>query len=83
MTCINYSTADCYFSFSLQEYFFDLMLGSSHIQSVLIGIKYQNCCGTFDVCLLVANSIGQIQSNKFVIYRPSNPLVTSPLNNID
>ena len=26
-----------------------LMSGSSHIGSILIGIKYQNCCRTLDV----------------------------------
>ena len=39
-----------------------LMHGSSHIRSVLIGIKYQNCCGISDVYLLVVISMGQIQS---------------------
>ena len=57
---------------------------SSHIQSVLIGVEYQNCCPTLDVYLLVAISIGQIQSKpiyKLVTYIPSSPLVTSPLSN--
>ena len=39
-----------------------LMRGSSHIRSVLIGVKYRNCCQTLDVYLLTAISIGQIQS---------------------
>ena len=38
------------------------MRGSSHIQSVLIGVEYQNCPQTLDVSLLKAFSIGQIQS---------------------
>ena len=38
------------------------MFGSSHIQSVLIGVKYQNCCRTLDVYLLFAIWMGQIQS---------------------
>ena len=38
-----------------------LMHRSSHIQSVLIGIKYHNCCRTLDVYLLFAILIGVIQ----------------------
>ena len=34
---------------------------SSHIQSVLIGVEYQNCCRTLDVYLLFAILIGVIQ----------------------
>ena len=30
------------------QYIFELMSGSSHIQSVLIGIKYRNYCRTLD-----------------------------------
>ena len=37
------------------------MRESSHIQSVLIGVEYRNCCRTLDVNLLVAISIGKIQ----------------------
>ena len=62
------------------------MRGLSHIRSVLIGIKYGNCRRTLDVYLLVAISIGQIQSKpiyKIVTYIPSSPLVTSPLSNFD
>ena len=47
------------------------MSGSSHIQSVLIGVEYRNCCPTLDVYLLFAISMGQIQSKliyKFVTY---------------
>ena len=40
------------------------MCGSSHIQSVLIGVEYQNCCRNLDVYLLVAISMGQIQSKQ-------------------
>ena len=57
------------------------MSASSHIQSVLIGIEYRNCGRTLDVYLLVAISIGQIQSKpiyKRVTYISSSPLVTSP-----
>ena len=40
---------------------FELMRGSSHIQSVLICIEYGNCCRTLDVgCFIIwirANSI--------------------------
>ena len=39
------------------------MSGSSHIRSILIGVKYQNCHQTLDVYLLVAISIGKIQYN--------------------
>ena len=35
------------------------MSGSSYIQSVLIGVEYQNCCRTLEVYLIMdgANSI--------------------------
>ena len=45
---------------------------SSHIQSVLIGVEYQNLCRTLDVYLLVAILMGQIQSKqiyKLVTYQ--------------
>jgi hypothetical protein len=38
-----------------------LMSGSSYIRSVLIGIKYRNCCRTLDVYLPFAIWLGQIQ----------------------
>ena len=38
------------------------MRGSSHIQSVLIDVEYQNYCQTLDVYLRFAIWIGQIQS---------------------
>ena len=62
------------------------MCGSSHIQSVLIGVEYRNCCQTLDVYLHVAILIGQIQSKpiyKLVTFIPSSPWVTSPLSNFD
>ena len=43
------------------------MRGLSHNQSILIGIKYENCRRTLDVYLLVAISIGQIQSKPIYI----------------
>ena len=39
-----------------------LMSGSSHIQSVLIGVEYLNCCLTSDVYLLSAILLRQIKS---------------------
>ena len=45
---------------------------SSHIPSVLIGIKYRNCRQTLDVYLILAIWMGQIQSTLiyiFVTYR--------------
>ena len=42
--------------------FLRLMSGSFHIQSVLIGVKYRNCCRTLDFYLLFAIWMGQIQS---------------------
>ena len=36
--------------------------GSSHIQSLLIGVEYRNCRQTLDVYLLFAIRMGQIQS---------------------
>ena len=50
------------------------MWGSSHIQSVLIGVEYQNCRGTLVVYLCFALWIGQIQSTLL------NGLVTNGLN---
>jgi len=44
-----------------------LMARSSHIQSVLIGVEYRNCCRTLDVYLLSAIWIGQIQSTLIYI----------------
>ena len=38
------------------------MFGSSQVESVLIGVEYQNCCRTLDVYLLFAIWMGQIQS---------------------
>ena len=46
------------------------MFGSSHIRSVLIGVKYQNCCQTFVAYLLFGTWIGQIQSK--LTYRMSH-----------
>ena len=40
------------FSEKIEPYI--LMSSSSHIQSVLIGVEYQNCCQTLDVYLLFA-----------------------------
>jgi hypothetical protein len=63
-----------------------LTCGTSHIRSVLIGVKYQNCCQTLDVYLLVAILIGLIQSKldyKLVNPIPSSPFVISPLSNYD
>ena len=48
-----------------------IMSGSSHIQSVLIGVEYRNCCRTLDVYLLFVIWMGQIQSKliyTFVTY---------------
>ena len=53
-----------------------LMSGSSHIQSVLIGIEYRNCCQTLDVYLLFAILLGQIESklnNKLINYKMVRP----------
>ena len=41
---------------------FWLMSGSSHIQSVLIGVEYRNCHQTLDVYLLFAILLGQMKS---------------------
>ena len=52
------------------------MSGSSHIQSVLIGVLYRNCCRTLDVYLLLAIwQMGQIQSKliyMFVTYKQAS-----------
>ena len=52
------------------------MHGSSHTQSVLIFIEYQNCCRTLDVYLRFAIWIGQIQSKLL------NELVTNGLDGL-
>ena len=52
------------------------MRGSSHIQSILIGVKYRNCCQTLDVYLRFAIWIGQIQSKLL------NRLVTNGLDGL-
>ena len=44
------------------------MSSSSHIQSVLIGIEYRNCCRTLDVYLLFAIWMGKIQSKLIYIF---------------
>ena len=47
------------------------MSGSSHLRSVLIGVKYRNFRRTLDVYLLYAIWMGQIQSKliyTFVTY---------------
>ena len=46
------------------------MSGSSHIQSVLIGVEYRNCRQTLDVYLLFAILLGQIKSK--LNYRLTN-----------
>ena len=51
------------------------MDGSSHL-SVLISVKYQNCCQTLDVYLRFAIWIGQIQSKLL------NGLVTNELDGL-
>ena len=40
----------------------DLMSGSSHVQSVLIGVENQNCGRTLNVYLLFAILLGQMKS---------------------
>ena len=45
-----------------------LVSGSSHIQIVLIGVKYRNWCRTLDVYLLFAIWMGQIQSKLIYIF---------------
>ena len=50
---------------SFDEYVVQLKMtslsSSSHIQSVLIGVKYQNCRQTLEVYLLFAILLGQIK----------------------
>ena len=45
-----------------QSHRYQLMSGSSHIRSVLIGVEYRNCRRTLDVYLLFAILLGQIKS---------------------
>ena len=49
------------------------MSGSSHIQSVQVGVKYSNCSQTLDVYLLFAIWIGQIQSKLIYIFLTYEP----------
>ena len=52
-----------------------IMSGSSHIQSVLVGIEYQNYGQTLDVHLIFAIWMGQIQLKLiyiFVTYGPAS-----------
>ena len=51
-----------------QDSFQTFMPNSSHIQSVLIGVKYRNCRQTLDAYLHFAISIGQIQSKLIYIF---------------
>jgi hypothetical protein len=44
------------------------MSGSSHIPSVLIGVKYRNCRRSLDVYLLFAIWMWQIQSKLIYIF---------------
>ena len=44
------------------------MSGSSHIQSVLIGVEYRNCHRTLDAYLLFPIWMGQIQSKLIYIF---------------
>ena len=44
------------------------MSGSSHTQSVLIGVEYRNCRPTLDVYLLFAIWMGQIQSKLIYVF---------------
>ena len=44
------------------------MSGLSHIQSILIGVEYRICHRTFDVYLMFAIWMGQIQSKLIYIH---------------
>ena len=64
----------------IQSAFSYVMSGSSHIGSVLIGLKYRNCCQTLDAYLLFAILLGQIKSkinNRLVTYKLASPSVTN------
>ena len=53
---------------------------SSHIPSVIIGVKYQNCRWALDVYLLLAILLGQIESKlnyRFLTYKQASPYVTN------
>ena len=53
-----------------------IMSGSSHIQSVLIGVEYRNCRRTLNVYLLFAILLGQIKSKlnyRLVTYKLASP----------
>ena len=44
------------------------MSGLSHIQSLLIGVEYRNCCQILDVYLLSVTWMRQIQSKLIEIF---------------
>ena len=48
--------------------YFSLVSSSSHIQSVVIGVKCRNCCRTLDVYLLFAFWMGPRQSKLIYIF---------------
>ena len=50
------------YTFGEKPYFLQIRSGSSHIQSVLIGVVYRNCCRTLNVYLLFAILLWQIKS---------------------
>ena len=50
------------YTFGEKPYFLQIRFGSSHIQSVLIGVQYRNCWLPLDVYLLFAILLGQIKS---------------------
>ena len=62
-----------------------LMSSSSHIQGVLIGVKYRNCRRTLDVYLLFAILLGQIKlklNYRLVTYKLTSPSVTNTLTSL-
>ena len=62
-------TLPCIANFLSLKFIFFLLIvsGSSHIQSVLIGIEYRNCCLTFVVYLLFALWMGP-KYRKLILY---------------
>ena len=62
---VNIST---YVLFNIDQKNRKLMSGSSHIQSVLIGVEYINCRRILDVYLLFVIWMGQIQSKLIYIF---------------
>ena len=58
-------------------FFCKLLLGSSHIRSVLIGVEYRNCHRTLDIYLLFAILLKSKLNYRLVTYKLASPQDTN------